>query len=120
MFVYGKYCTFVSCVHPVSAQCCVLHDLQFVNAGQRCKRLLWKRHTPGSKKTPHARGWNAADICTNCVYTTHSPIDGDPIPFLRKAGRRSLPPGSAPHKSGGRRVKSWSEDTHKQTLTLVI
>ena len=30
-----RCCMFVSCVHPVtSSQCCVLHDLQFVNAGR--------------------------------------------------------------------------------------
>ena len=31
-------CMFVSCVHPVQALSCVLHDLQFVNAGRGCHR----------------------------------------------------------------------------------
>ena len=39
-----RCCMFVSCVHPVVIkhfivnQCCVLHDLQFVNAGRECNR----------------------------------------------------------------------------------
>ena len=33
-----RCCMFVSCVHPVAvSQCCVLHDLQFVNAGRRMR-----------------------------------------------------------------------------------
>ena len=36
--------------------------------------------------------------------------------FLGKpAVARFRQAGSAPHKSGGRRVKSWPDDTHKQT-----
>ena len=54
-----------------------------------------------SKKTQPARGWNAAEICTNCVYTIPAPKDGGPIPFLRKP---AVAPchlaGSASHKSG--------------------
>ena len=40
-----RYCMFVSCVHPVAVltQCCVLHDLQFVNAGRGCKRRPYGR-----------------------------------------------------------------------------
>ena len=33
-------CKCVSCMHPVA---CVLHDLQFVNAGQGCKRRPYGR-----------------------------------------------------------------------------
>ena len=34
-----RCCMFVSCVASHgSSQCCVLHDLQFVNAGRGCKR----------------------------------------------------------------------------------
>ena len=43
-----------------------------------------------SKKTQPARGWNAADICTNCVYKIPAPRDGSPIPFFL-ASRPSLP-----------------------------
>ena len=43
-----------------------------------------------SKKTQAARGWTAADICTNCVYTIPAPRDGGPIPFFG-ASRPSLP-----------------------------
>ena len=35
-----SYCMFVSCG---SSQCCVLHDLQFVNAGRGCKRRPYGR-----------------------------------------------------------------------------
>ena len=46
-----------------------------------------------SKKTQPARGWNAAEICTNCVYTIPVPRGGGPIPIFGQAGRRSLQPG---------------------------
>ena len=45
MLVYGKYECFVMQMYVYvlyascdSSQCCILHDLQFVNAGQGCKR----------------------------------------------------------------------------------
>ena len=46
MLVYGKYECFVMqmlyvcvlCASCGSSQCCVLHDLQFVNTGRGCKR----------------------------------------------------------------------------------
>ena len=45
MLVYGKYECFVMhmlyvcvlCASCGSSQCCILHDLQFVNAGRGCK-----------------------------------------------------------------------------------
>ena len=51
MLVYGKCECFVMqmlyvCVLYAScgsSQCCVLHDLQVVNAGRGCKRLLYGR-----------------------------------------------------------------------------
>ena len=58
-----------------------------------------------SKNTQPARGWNAADICTNSVYTIHVPRDGGPIPFLALLLTNCW----------GRRAKSWPDDTHKQT-----
>ena len=57
-----------------------------------------------SKKTQPARGWNAADICTHCVYTIPAPRDGVPIPFWGQAVATCRLAGSAPHKS--RDVKS--------------
>ena len=73
-----------------------------------------------SKKTQPARGWNAADICTNCVYTIPAPRDGGPIPFL---GKSAVVPcrlaGSAPHKSGGCPVKSWPDDTHNKHTPVI-
>ena len=41
----------------------------------------------GTKKKQPARGWNTADICTNCVDTTSAP-DGGPIPYFGQSGRR--------------------------------
>ena len=46
MLVYGKYECFVMqmlyvcvlCASCGSSKCCILHDLQFVNAGRGCKR----------------------------------------------------------------------------------
>ena len=46
MLVYGKYECFVMqmlyvsvlCASCGSPQCCILHELQFVNAGRGCKR----------------------------------------------------------------------------------
>ena len=49
MLVYGRYECFVRqmlyvCVLSASCgsfQCCILHDLQFVNAGRDCNSLLY-------------------------------------------------------------------------------
>ena len=41
-----RCCMFVSCVlcsSCGSSQCCVLHDLQFVNAGRGCNRRPYRR-----------------------------------------------------------------------------
>ena len=55
MLVYGECECFVMkmlyvcvlCASCGSSQCCVLHDLQFVNAGRGCNRpTIQKRHTP--------------------------------------------------------------------------
>ena len=51
MLVYGKYKCFIMhmlyvcvlCEFCVSAHCCILHDLQFVNTGQGCKRRPYGR-----------------------------------------------------------------------------
>ena len=71
-----------------------------------------------SKKTQSARGWNAADICTNCVYTTPAPRDGDPI--LGPAGRRYMPSGWLLFTKAGDVVKSWPYDTNKLTPVIWI
>ena len=57
MLMYGKYECFVMhmlyvcvlCVSYGSSQCCILHDLQFVNAGLGCKRRLYGRGIPQSR-----------------------------------------------------------------------
>ena len=56
MLVYGKYECFVMqmlyvcvlCASCGSSQSCILHDLQFVNAGRGCKQVatIWKSHPP--------------------------------------------------------------------------
>ena len=41
-----RCCMFVSCVHPVAvlnAAFCILHDLQFVDAGRGCKRQPYRQ-----------------------------------------------------------------------------
>ena len=51
MLVYGKCECFVMqmmhvcvlCASCGSSQCCVLHDLQFINAGRGCKRRPYGR-----------------------------------------------------------------------------
>ena len=51
MLVYGKGECFVMqmlyfcvlCASCDSSQCCILHDLQFVNAGRGCKRSSYGR-----------------------------------------------------------------------------
>ena len=48
MLMYGKYEWFVMqmlyvCVSFGSSQCCIMHDLQFGNAGQGYKRLPYGR-----------------------------------------------------------------------------
>ena len=44
MSVLSCRCMFcVLCASCGSSQCCVLHDLQFVNAGRRCKRRPYGR-----------------------------------------------------------------------------
>ena len=51
MLVYGKYECFamqmlyvcVLCASSGSSQYCILHDLQFVNAGRGCKRRPYGR-----------------------------------------------------------------------------
>ena len=54
-----------------------------------------------SKKTHHARGWNAAEICTHCVYTIPAPRDRGPIPYFGQAGGAPCRlAGSAPQKAG--------------------
>ena len=37
----------VMCASCGSSQCCILHDLQFVNAGSRMQEAtIWNRHIP--------------------------------------------------------------------------
>ena len=61
MLVYGKYECFVMqmlyvrvlCASCGRSQCCILHDLQFVNAGRGCKRR------------PYGRAYSRAGLMTD-------------------------------------------------------
>ena len=46
MHVYELLYVCILCVSCGSFQCCVLHDLQFVNAGRRYKRRPYGRGIP--------------------------------------------------------------------------
>ena len=55
MLLYGKHECFIMqrlyicvvCASCGSSQCCIMHDLQLVNAGRECKRHMEEaRHTP--------------------------------------------------------------------------
>ena len=74
-------------------------------------------------ETQHVHAENTAHMlqCSQIVSTQSLPPEiGNRFRFL---GKPAVAPcrlaGSAPHKSGGRRAKSWPDDTHKQN-TLVI
>ena len=41
VFRHADVC--VLCISCGSSQCCILHDLQFVNTGRGCKRRLYGR-----------------------------------------------------------------------------
>ena len=74
------------------------------------KRLLPKRHSL------HEVKMRMLQTSAQIVSTQPLPPEMGPDSFL---GKPSVAPcrlaGSVPHKSGGHRVKSWPDDTHKQT-----
>ena len=35
----------ILCASCGSSECCLLHDLQFVNAGRMQEAIIWKKHT---------------------------------------------------------------------------
>ena len=110
---------FVSCVHPVAfpyTVFCMTCSLVMLVKDARGNHMEEAYARVPRRHSMH-EGWNAADICTNCVYTIPAPRYGGPITFF---GKPAIAPcglhGSAPHKSGERRVKSWPDNnTHKQT-----
>ena len=75
MLVYGECECFVMqmlyvcvlCASCGSSQCCVLHDLQFVNAGQGCNRRPYRR---GSFCLPHPVAVSAFTICRGLCACT--------------------------------------------------
>ena len=126
MFVYGKCECFVMqilyvcvlCASCGSSQCCVLYDLQFVNASRRCKKRPYGR---GILQVP--KKYNLHDV--GILQTSAQIVSTQLLPPVtssrfRLLGKPSVDPcrmaGSAPHKSGGHRVKSWPDDTNKHSL----
>ena len=95
MHVYGKNEGFIMqmlyvcvlCTSCGSSQCCVLHDLQFVNAGRGCKRRPYGRGIlHGSKRhSLHAveLSQRSGKPCANSVDPTRS-SNGSPITVLGK------------------------------------
>ena len=76
MLVYGKYECLVMQMLCVcgSSQCCILHDLQFVNAGRRCKRRPYGRGILQSRSHDYLIGSHEClllftrSCCCECFY----------------------------------------------------
>ena len=64
---------YIILIYPISCYNLIIYNVML-------KNML----IHGSKKSQPAQGWNAADICTNCVYTIPAPRDQiwGPIPFF--------------------------------------
>ena len=109
MLVYGMYECFVMqmlyvcvlCVSCGGSQCCILHDLQFVNAGQGCKRRPYgrssKRHSLQAVELSQ-RTQAAVQIVSNLP----APSNGGPLYrcLCMSAIRTRWMAGAAAHKSG--------------------
>ena len=72
-----RCCMFVVlCASCGSSQCCVLHDLQFVNAGRGCNRRPYRRWSPNASETnidkPHIVQNTALRIATGCTHDTNT------------------------------------------------
>ena len=103
MLVYGECECFVMqmlyvcvlCASCGSSQCCVLHDLQFVNAGRGCNRLQTTHPTSGGAVTV------VSSCCANCVEPPRPQQWGPDLSFLgMPAMRTRWMAGAAAHKSG--------------------
>ena len=81
MIVYGKYECFVMqmyvcvlCASYGSSQCCVLHDLQFVDVGGGCKRRPYGRGILQSRSHDCLIGSHEClllfipSCCSECFY----------------------------------------------------
>ena len=115
MFRQADVVCFVSCVHPVAV----------LNAAfcMTCRLLMLVEHARGdhmeeayssSKKT---RGWNATDICTNCVYSTlrwPSLSAAWLALLLTKAGDVESNPGPTTHTNKHTPVRWICDLCHKQ------
>ena len=79
MLMYGKYMSVfvmqmlyicVLCACCDSSQCCILHDLQVVNAGRGCKRMPYWVAMSVSFCLPHPVAVSAFIICSGlCAFT---------------------------------------------------
>ena len=82
MLVYGKYECFVMhmlyvcvlCASCGNSQCCILHDLQFVNAGRGCKRRPYGRGRLQSLSHDCLIGSHECLLLftTSCCFKRHS------------------------------------------------
>ena len=92
-FVMQMLYVCVLCASCGSSQCCVLHDLQFVNSGRGCNRRPYRR---GSKR----HGLQAVELsqrtqaAVQIVSNLPPPSNGDPIyRFWGHAGHEDPPNG---------------------------
>ena len=97
MLLYGRCECFVMhmlyvcvlCVSCGNSQCCVLHDLQFVNAGRGCNR---RPYGPAPNGTAYKR-WRYHKLLCKLCPTLPPPVMGGPdLPFVW-ASRPCGPPG---------------------------
>ena len=99
MFRRADVC--VLCASCGSSQCCVLHDLQFVNAGRGCNRRPYRR---GSKRhsLQAVELLQRTQAAVQIVSNLPAPSNGGPIyRFLgMPAMRTRWMAGAAAHKSG--------------------
>ena len=83
--------TLVSCVHPVLCpQCCILHDLQFVNSGRGCKRRPCGRGIFRVSKRHNLHEVGMLQTSVQIVSTQPCPQRWGPDSIYGQPGRRSL------------------------------
>ena len=68
-----RCCICVMCASCGSSQCCILHDLQSVNAGRGCKRRPYGRGIlQGS--APHKSGRRGVNPWPNDIHKKHTSV----------------------------------------------
>ena len=101
----------VLCASCDSSQCCVLHDLPFVNAGRGCNGPPIQK---GSKR--HILQAVDSSCCANCVEPPRPQLWG---PIYRFLGMLTCwMAGAVSHKSGWCRDQSRSDNFKQESLDL--